>query len=142
MYPPGSKHIGLDIKQPKFDEYEYIGKPGENFKLIKICKVFNITPNGLEERERQIWDSLQDYISIVKGKSVFFMGDNLLEISLARFLVRCGMIVYEIGIPYLDKRYQSGELALLEKTCIEMKIPFPRLIEKEKDINGIRIRVY
>jgi hypothetical protein len=24
-------------------------------------------------------------------------GDNLLEVSLARFLVRCGMIVYEVG---------------------------------------------
>ena len=43
------------------------------------------------------------------------MGDNLLEISLARFLIRCGMIVYEIGIPYLDKRYQAAEIALLEK---------------------------
>ena len=35
------------------------------------------------------------------------MGDNLLEISLARFLARCGMIVYEIGIPYMDKRFQG-----------------------------------
>ena len=39
------------------------------------------------------------------------MGDNLLEISLARFLVRCGMIVYEIGIPYMDKRFQTAELS-------------------------------
>ena len=36
------------------------------------------------------------------------MGDNLLEISLARFLIRCGMIVYEIGIPYIDKRLSSS----------------------------------
>jgi light-independent protochlorophyllide reductase subunit N len=42
------------------------------------------------------------------------MGDNLLEISLARFLIRCGMTVPEIGIPYMDKRYQAAELKLLE----------------------------
>ena len=38
------------------------------------------------------------------------MGDNLSEISLARFLIRWGMIVYEIGIPNLDKRYLATEL--------------------------------
>lgn len=69
-------------------------------------------------------------IEIVRGKSVFFMGDNLFEISLARFLIRCGMIVYEIGIPYMDRRYQAAELALLEKTCREMNVPFPRIVEK------------
>ena len=56
LYPPGSKHIGLDIKQPKYDEYEYIGKSGENFKLIKICKVFN----GLQIQVFYICESL-DY---------------------------------------------------------------------------------
>ena len=29
------------------------------------------------------------------------MGDNLLEISLARFLIRCGMSCPAIGIPYI-----------------------------------------
>ena len=53
------------------------------------------------------------------------MGDNFLEISLARFLIRCGMIVFEIGIPYMDKRFQGAELALLEKTCKEMNVPMP-----------------
>lgn len=40
------------------------------------------------------------------------MGDNLL----ARFLIRCGMLVYEIGILYMDKPYQAAELALLQDT--------------------------
>ena len=43
------------------------------------------------------------------------MGDNLLEISLARFLVRCGMIVYEIGIPYMDKRFQACRISSFRK---------------------------
>jgi len=50
-------------------------------------------------------------LQLIRGKSVFFMGDNLLEIS-PRFLVR-GMTVQEIGIPYMDKRYQA-ELAMPE----------------------------
>jgi light-independent protochlorophyllide reductase subunit N len=118
-----------------------IGPDGTRAWIEQICSVFDITPIGLEERENKIWASVNDYLSIIKGKSVFFMGDNLLEISLARFLIRSGMTVYEIGIPYMDKRFQAGELALLEKTCEEMKVPFPRIVEKPDNYNQIqRIR--
>jgi light-independent protochlorophyllide reductase subunit N len=69
------------------------------------------------------------------------MGDNLLEVSLARFLIRCGMTVYEIGIPYMDKRYQAAELALLEKTCQEMGTMLPKIVEKPDNYNQLdRIR--
>ena len=69
------------------------------------------------------------------------MGDNLLEVSLARFLIRCGMIVYEIGIPYMDRRFQAAELALLERTCHEMNVPIPRIVEKPDNYHQIqRIR--
>nr|ALO21464.1 ChlN subunit of protochlorophyllide reductase [Lobochlamys culleus] len=107
-----------------------IGPDGTRAWVEKICSVLDIVPQGLEEREKKVWEGLEDYLALVKGKSVFFMGDNLLEISLARFLTRCGMIVYEIGIPYMDKRYQAAELALLEKTCKEMNVPMPRIVEK------------
>jgi light-independent protochlorophyllide reductase subunit N len=66
------------------------------------------------------------------------MGDNLLEVSLARFLVRCGMTVQEIGIPYLDKRYQAAELALLERTCEEMGVPKPTLVEKPDNYHQLQ----
>ena len=118
-----------------------IGPDGTRAWLEKICSVFGVAPTGLVEREKQIWDSLQDYISLVRGKSVFFMGDNLLEISLARFLVRCGMIVYEIGIPYLDKRFQAAELDFLEKTCQQLNVSMPRIVEKPDNYNQVqRIR--
>lgn len=107
-----------------------IGPDGTRAWLEKICSVFGIEPQGLAEREAQIWESLEDYVQLLRGKSVFFMGDNLLEISLARFLVSCGMTVQEIGIPYMDKRYQGAELALLEKRCQEQGVPLPRIIEK------------
>jgi light-independent protochlorophyllide reductase subunit N len=115
-----------------------IGPDGTRAWIEKICSVFNIEPQGLEEREAQVWKSLQDYLELVRGKSVFFMGDNLLEVSLARFLIRCGMIVYEIGIPYMDKRYQAAELALLQQTCEQMGTPMPRIVEKPDNYNQVQ----
>ena len=118
-----------------------IGPDGTRAWIEKICSVFQILPVGLEKREMEIWNQLEDYLELVRGKSVFFMGDNCLEISLARFLARCGMIVYEIGIPYMDKRFQAAELNLLLETCQSMKIPMPRIVEKPDNYNQIqRIR--
>ena len=118
-----------------------IGPDGTRAWIEKICSVFGIQPQGLEAREAAIWASLQDYLDLVKGKSVFFMGDNLLEVSLARFLVRCGMVVYEVGIPYMDKRFQAAELKLLEDTCYDMGTPMPRIVEKPDNYHQIqRIR--
>lgn len=118
-----------------------IGPDGTRAWIEKICSAMNIVPKDLETREAKIWESLEPSLEEVRGKSVFFMGDNLLEISLARFLIKCGMIVYEIGIPYMDRRFQAGELDLLEKTCEEMKVPFPRIVEKPDNYYQIqRIR--
>lgn len=118
-----------------------IGPDGSRAWIEKICSVFGIEPQGLVEREEQIWNNLEDYIQLIRGKSVFFMGDNLLEISLARFLIRCGMTCPEIGIPYMDKRYQKAELEMLEKTCQEMGAPLPKIIEKPDNYNQIQ-RIY
>ncbi|RZM82575.1 ferredoxin:protochlorophyllide reductase (ATP-dependent) subunit N [Leptolyngbya iicbica] len=115
-----------------------IGPDGTRAWIEKVCSVFGIEPQGLEEREAKIWESLEEYLAIVRGKSVYFMGDNLLEISLARFLVRCGMTVPEIGIPYMDKRYQAAELALLEQTCHEMGAPLPKITEKPDNYKQIQ----
>lgn len=118
-----------------------IGPDGTRAWIEKICQVLNIKPKGLEEREAEIWRKLESYVDLIKNKSVFFMGDNLLEISLARFLIRSGMIVFEIGIPYMDKRYQGSELHLLQKTCKEKNVPIPIIIEKPDNYNQVdRIR--
>jgi light-independent protochlorophyllide reductase subunit N len=118
-----------------------IGPDGTRAWIEKICSIFDIVPQGLEAREKEIWASLEDYLELVRGKSIFFMGDNCLEISLARFLARCGMIIYEIGIPYMDKRFQAVELSLLFETCQAMNIPMPRIVEKPDNYHQIqRIR--
>jgi hypothetical protein len=59
FYPEGSKQIGLDIKPPKYDEYEYISKQNENLKITRICKI----PNGLQLQILYICESL-DYQKI------------------------------------------------------------------------------
>jgi light-independent protochlorophyllide reductase subunit N len=115
-----------------------IGPDGTRAWIEKICSVLEIEPKGLAEREAQIWESVEEYLQLIRGKSVFFMGDNLLEVSMARFLVRCGMIVQEVGIPYMDKRYQGAELALLEKTCQEMGVPLPKIVEKPDNYNQLQ----
>jgi light-independent protochlorophyllide reductase subunit N len=118
-----------------------IGPDGTRAWIEKICSVFDIIPIGLKERELEIWETLKPYLKLIKGKSVFFMGDNLLEISLARFLIRCGMNVLEVGIPYMDKRYQSAELSFLKETCQKMGTPIPIIVEKPDNYNQIdRIR--
>ncbi len=114
-----------------------IGPDGTRAWIEKICSVFDIVPKNLDVREANVWSSLKEYIDLIKGKSVFFMGDNLLELSLARFLICCGMIVYEVGIPYMDKRYQKGELDLLHATCFRMGVMMPRIVEKPDNYNQI-----
>jgi light-independent protochlorophyllide reductase subunit N len=114
-----------------------IGPDGTRAWIEKICSVFDIEPLGLKKREHEIWQTLDPYLKLIKGKSVFFMGDNLLEISLARFLIRCGMNVLEVGIPYMDKRYQSAELAFLEETCKKMDASIPIIVEKPDNYNQI-----
>ncbi|MCO5604560.1 hypothetical protein L7F22_058728 [Adiantum nelumboides] len=115
-----------------------IGTDGTCAWIEKICSVFNIKPYGLENRESQIWENVKDYLQVINGKSVFFMGDNLLEISLARFSIRCGMIVNEIGIPYMDRRYQAAELLFLQHTCRRIKTPIPRIVEKPDNYGQVQ----
>ena len=66
------------------------------------------------------------------------MGDTLLEISLARFLTRCGMHVHEVGIPYVDRFFQGPEMTLFAETCTDMHVSFPRLIEKPDNYNQVQ----
>lgn len=107
-----------------------IGPDGTRAWIESICKALGIEPQGLEEREQKAWDSVKEYLEIMKDKSIFFMGDNLLEVSLARCCVRAGMTALEVGIPYMDTRFQAAELALLTQTCKEMGKPLPRIVEK------------
>lgn len=111
-----------------------IGPDGTRAWIEKICETMSPMSSELQtqlnQRESQVWDNLKPLTSQVQGKSVFLMGDNLLEVSLGRFLTRCGMHVYEVGIPYLDRRFQESELRLFQKTCEDLNLPLPPIVEK------------
>ena len=38
----------------------------------------------------------------------------------------------------MDKRFQAAELDLLEKTCHDMNVPMPRIVEKPDNYNQIQ----
>lgn len=59
--------------------------------------------------------SLGRHRTVLAGKRIFFFPDSQLEIPLARFLQEeLGMILIEVGVPYLNRQIMAAELALLE----------------------------
>jgi light-independent protochlorophyllide reductase subunit N len=114
-----------------------IGPDGTRAWIEKICSVFGIEPKGLDDREAQIWAGMEDYLQLIRGKSVFFMGDNLLEISLARFLIRCGMTCRKSAFLH-GQALPGGGTELLERTCREMGVPLPRIVEKPDNYNQLQ----
>ena len=58
--------------------------------------------------------ALDRYRAELSGKTVFFFPDSQLEIPLARFLSReVGMVLSEVGTPYLHRQHLAEELAWL-----------------------------
>ncbi|KKZ13952.1 MAG: light-independent protochlorophyllide reductase subunit N, partial [Candidatus Synechococcus spongiarum 142] len=58
------------------------------------------------------------YRDQLEGKRLFLLPDSQLEIPLARFLHQeCGMILQEVGTPYLDRLLMAAELEQLPTTA-------------------------
>nr|QQP00219.1 photochlorophyllide reductase subunit ChlN [Selaginella nipponica]QQP00273.1 photochlorophyllide reductase subunit ChlN [Selaginella nipponica]QQP00328.1 photochlorophyllide reductase subunit ChlN [Selaginella pallidissima]QQP00366.1 photochlorophyllide reductase subunit ChlN [Selaginella pallidissima] len=114
------------------------GPDGTRAWIEKTRPVSGVQTQGLRERERHVWEGSKDYPDLVRGKPVFLTGDNPLEVSPARSPIRCGMIVHEIGIPYMDKRYQAAESAPPRDTCRDMCVPMPRIAEKPDNYDQIQ----
>jgi light-independent protochlorophyllide reductase subunit N len=68
----------------------------------------------LREHEELAWSRIASHTRLLRGKKVFFTGDNLMELPLARFLRACGAEVVECGTPYINKRFHARELERLE----------------------------
>ncbi len=72
--------------------------------------VARVTAPAIARAERAI----AHYRPILEGKRIFFFPDSQLEVPLARFLSReLGMILTEVGTPYLHRTHLADELALL-----------------------------
>ena len=68
---------------------------------------------GRERAKRAIEHSRER----LEGKRITFLPDSQLEVPLARFLSNeLGMIPVEVGTPYLHRKHNARELALLPKT--------------------------
>ncbi|MGA1062904.1 MAG: nitrogenase component 1, partial [Burkholderiaceae bacterium] len=58
--------------------------------------------------------SLAHHRGLLAGKRIFFFPDSQLEIPLARFLQEeLGMVIVEVGVPYLNRQIMAAELAAL-----------------------------
>jgi light-independent protochlorophyllide reductase subunit N len=65
------------------------------------------------KRERATM-ALARHQAALAGKRIFFFPDSQLEVPLARFLSReLGMLLVEVGSPYLHKQHLAEELAML-----------------------------
>jgi light-independent protochlorophyllide reductase subunit N len=67
----------------------------------------------------------------LQGKSIFFFPDSQLEPPLARFLSReLGMLLTEVGTPYLHREHLAEELALLP---VEARLSEGQHVENQLD---------
>jgi light-independent protochlorophyllide reductase subunit N len=68
----------------------------------------------LSEREQAAWARMDEHVQLLRGKKLFFIADNLLELPLARFVKNAGAEVLECSSTYINRRFHARELAALE----------------------------
>ena len=95
-----------------------LGVEGTTAWLSAAAQAFGVSKQRFDEvtaapRERA-QAALGKQRAHLSGKSVFFFPDSQLEIPLARFLSReLGMLLTEVGTPYLHRQHLAQELAWL-----------------------------
>ena len=95
-----------------------LGAEGTRLWFESIAAAFGIEPahvdGVLSLPARRAAAALAAPRARLAGRRVFLFPDSQLEIPLARFLAReCGMILTEVGTPFLNRRLMAPDLALL-----------------------------
>lgn len=95
-----------------------LGVEGTSRWLRAATDAFGISPERLEQVTATPVQRASAAIArqrpLLEGKSLFFFPDSQLEIPLARMLSReLGMLLVEVGTPYLHRQHLAEELALL-----------------------------
>ncbi len=67
-----------------------------------------------ETREREVWAALEPALAVLRGKSIAFCSDAMLELPIARTLRAGGATVPLLGTPNVYKKFHARELAALE----------------------------
>ncbi len=65
------------------------------------------------EREREAWAACEKEVAQLRGRSIAFCSDALLELPLARTLRAAGAIVPFVSTPRIFKKFHAAELAQL-----------------------------
>ncbi|MGD9200093.1 MAG: ferredoxin:protochlorophyllide reductase (ATP-dependent) subunit N [Chitinispirillia bacterium] len=94
------------------------GPDGSRNFFETIAGFFNLSHRNLSLQESMTWESLETEREIIRNKKIFFIGDNMLEIPLARFLHNAGARIVEVGVPYIHSIYNSRDLEILQKENI------------------------
>jgi light-independent protochlorophyllide reductase subunit N len=66
-----------------------------------------------EEREREAWGACEREVSALRGRSIAFTSDAMLELSLARTLRAAGAHVPFVATPNVYRKYHAAETARL-----------------------------
>jgi light-independent protochlorophyllide reductase subunit N len=95
-----------------------LGVEGTRAWLQAAATAFNVTPEVFEAATAAAVArgkiALARYQEQLGGKRIFFFPDSQLEIPLARFLAReVGMVLTEVGSPYMHRAHLAEELAML-----------------------------
>ncbi len=94
------------------------GVEGTTSWLTAAAAEFNIAASHIAAvlrpyQERAI-TALAHHRERLAGRTIFFMPDSQLEVPLARFLANeLGMVLTEVGTPYLHRRHLAQEIAAL-----------------------------
>jgi len=114
-----------------------IGPDGSTNFYETICNCFNRDTARIKEKEIQAWELLSKEVELIKDKKIFFMGDNLLELPLARFLSACGAKIVEIGTPFVHSLFHREELERLRQQDIPI-VESPNNIRQLERIKNIK----
>jgi light-independent protochlorophyllide reductase subunit N len=95
-----------------------LGAEGTTLWLKAAAAAFDIDPAHVDQVTAAARGRAEAALSRVRpalaGKRIFFFPDSQLELPLARFLSReLGMLLTEVGTPYLHREHMAEELALL-----------------------------
>lgn len=111
-----------------------IGPDGTRVFFEDLGKLFG-KELDLSKREAEVWEAIESKVRDMRGKTLFFSGDNMLELPIARFAMKAGMKIYEVGTPYVNRRFHSRELqALAGLRLVEM----PNMGRQMKDITDLQ----
>ncbi len=65
------------------------------------------------ERERAVWAACERDVAVLRGRSLSFCSDTMLELPLARTLLAAGMRVKAVGTPNIYRKFHALERARL-----------------------------